>query len=85
MVYPQENSFLSNRVSLVWGQDPDKHTYECTCKWCGRFLIPCRHVLAVAKGVCVSILLVCAQSNEHGRENLSGSGKGHDRGHSELW
>lgn len=51
MVYPQENSFLSNRVTLVWGEDPDKHTYDCTCKWCLRFLIPCRHVLAVAKGV----------------------------------
>ena len=53
MVYPQENSYLSNRVELVWGQGPDaEHTYACTCKFCNRFKIPCCHVLAVAKGVC---------------------------------
>lgn len=53
MVYPQENSYLSNRVELVWGQGLDaEHTYACTCKFCDRFKIPCCHVLAVAKGVC---------------------------------
>lgn len=52
-MYPQQNSFLSNRVNLVWGQGPDlDHTYSCTCKFCARFKIPCRHVIAVAKGVC---------------------------------
>eukprot|EP00903_Cladosiphon_okamuranus_P019600 g18026.t1 len=49
-MYPQQNSYLSNRVTLAWGQGsmPD-HTYYCTCKFSARFKIPCRHVLAVAK------------------------------------
>ncbi|CAM9854197.1 unnamed protein product [Ectocarpus fasciculatus] len=49
MVYPQQNSFLSNRVNLTWGDDADGHHYDCTCDFCPRFKIPCRHVLAVAK------------------------------------
>lgn len=53
MVYPQENSFLSNRVELVWADSPDdEHKYTCTCKFPTWYKIPCCHVLAAAKGAC---------------------------------
>lgn len=50
MVYPLEDSFLSNRVNLKWGAAAEEHEYDCTCDWSLRFKIPCRHVLAVTKG-----------------------------------
>lgn len=50
MVFPHENSFLSNRVNLNWGETTDDHEYDCTCDWCPRFKIPCRHVIAAWKG-----------------------------------
>eukprot|EP00904_Undaria_pinnatifida_P008857 jgi/Undpi1/5100/HiC_scaffold_19.g08452.m1 len=49
MVYPRENSFLSNRVNLKWGAAADDHEYDCACDWPLRFKVPCRHVLAVTK------------------------------------
>ncbi|CAN0125745.1 unnamed protein product, partial [Ectocarpus sp. 13 AM-2016] len=36
-------------VNLTWGDDADGHHYDCTCDFCPRYKIPCRHVIAVAK------------------------------------
>lgn len=50
MVFPQQDSFQSNRVNLRWGESSDHHVYDCSCRWCLRWKMPCRHVLAAAKG-----------------------------------
>lgn len=52
MVYPQQNSALrlSNRANLRYGESPDDHVYDCTCGWCLRWKMPCRHIIAAAKG-----------------------------------
>ena len=52
MVYPEQNPALrlSNRVNLRLGASPDDRVYDCTCGWCLRWKMPCRHVLAAAKG-----------------------------------
>ena len=62
MVYPEYNSFKSDRVNLRWGNpndDNDDHVYDCTCHWCLRWKIPCRHVLAAAKGENTDSALGC--------------------------
>lgn len=50
MVFPEQNCFQSNRVNLRWGESSDDHVYDCSCRWCPRWKMPCRHVLAAAEG-----------------------------------
>ena len=51
MVFPNNNRRHYNVVKLVFSNDPTvQHVYSCTCGWCSRWLIPCRHVIAAAKG-----------------------------------
>ena len=54
MVFPSNNRRHYNVVELIFAEDIASSTYSCTCGWCARWLIPCRHVLAVAKGACSS-------------------------------
>ncbi|CAB1098767.1 unnamed protein product [Ectocarpus sp. CCAP 1310/34] len=50
VVFPSGNRRHYNRVELTFDEDdPTKHHYTCTCGFCKRWRIPCRHVVAVAK------------------------------------
>eukprot|EP00752_Nemacystus_decipiens_P006487 g5840.t2 len=40
----------TNRVQLTFDDnDPTKHQHTCTCGFCERWRIPCRHLIAAAK------------------------------------
>lgn len=61
-MYVQRNSFLSNNVTLRWGASADDHVYKCSYGFPQRFKIPCRHVLAAAKGDHVFMVRWCLLS-----------------------
>jgi len=51
MVYRGNNRRHYNRVQLTFDDnDPTNHRFTCTCGFCKRWRIPCRHVIAAAKG-----------------------------------
>ena len=51
MVFPNNNRRHYNVVKLVFSNDPIvQQVYSCTCGWCSRWPIPCRHVIVVTKG-----------------------------------
>lgn len=59
MVFPNNNRRHYNVVALVFDKDNiGLHEFSCTCGFCQRWLIPCRHVIAVAQGALTSILRV---------------------------
>eukprot|EP00903_Cladosiphon_okamuranus_P006800 g6628.t1 len=50
LVYQGSDRRHYNRVELTFDHsDPTKHQHTCTCGFCKRWRIPCRHVIAAAK------------------------------------
>lgn len=60
MVFPENSRRHYNVVNLRFNDPPADHVYDCTCGWCPSWLMPCRHVIAAAKGTTTYAILLVA-------------------------